>query len=348
VSVWCAGKSGRRWFAVPSFHILIAAAGFFVALAVTLGAAGAFAARLDRLGAALGLTEALIGVLTALAADSPELASSVSAIVRGQRDVGLGVVLGSNLFNLAAMIGVGALVAGSIRPRRSTLAIEATVALALLALTAGLLAGVLTPVMTLLLGVFIVVPYVVILVLGDARMHLLPLPAYVHALLRDALGSGFAHPHPAPGARPRWGVALSMLPLLGAIVAGAAVMVDTSLTLADAVGLSHALVGLLILAVVTSLPNMSTAIRLARQGRPDATVSETLNSNTINLVGGILIPTLILGLGTVPHDANTDMLWLAALTIGTVGALAMPRGMRRTTGTILIAGYLAFVASRIL
>jgi cation:H+ antiporter len=125
-------------------------------------------------------------------------------------------------------------------------------------------------------------------------------------------------------------------------------MVDTSLTLADTIGLSHALVGLLILAVVTSLPNMSTAIRLARQGRGDATVSETLNSNTINLVGGILIPTLILGLGTVPHDANSDMLWLAALTIGTIGALAMPRGMRRTTGTILIAGYVAFVASRII
>ena len=94
---------------MPSFRILIAATGFLVALAVTLGAAGAFAARLDRLGAALGLTEALIGVLTALAADSPELASSVSAIVRGQHDVGLAVVLGSNLFNLAAMVGVGAL-----------------------------------------------------------------------------------------------------------------------------------------------------------------------------------------------------------------------------------------------
>jgi cation:H+ antiporter len=332
---------------VPSFHILIAATGFIVALAVTLGAAGAFAARLDRLGAGLGFTEALIGVLTALAADSPELASSVSAIVRGQRDVGLGVVLGSNLFNLAAMVGVGALVAGSVKPRRSTLAIEATVAVALLVLTAALLAGVLTPVVTLLLVLLVVVPYVVILVLGDARMHLLPLSAPVHTLLRDALGSGFAHASPMPGVALRWRVVLPMLSLLGAIVAGAAVMVDTSLTLADTIGLSHALVGLLILAVVTSLPNMSTAIRLARQGRGDATVSETLNSNTINLVGGILIPALILGLGSVPQGANSDMLWLAALTIGTVGALAMPRGMRRLGGAILIASYLAFVMTRL-
>jgi hypothetical protein len=62
-------------------------------------------------------------------------------------------------------------------------------------------------------------------------------------------------------------------------------MVDTSLVLADAIGLSHALVRLLILAVVTSLPNASTAFRLTRQGRGDAAVSETLNSNNINLVG---------------------------------------------------------------
>jgi cation:H+ antiporter len=164
---------------VPSLHILIAAAGFVVALAVTLGAASAFAARLDRLGAQLGFTEALVGVLTALAADSPELASSVSAIVRGQRDVGLGVVLGSNLFNLAAMIGVGALVAGSVRPRRSTLVVESSVAVALLALTAALLSGEVAPAVTLVLAVLVIVPYVAILVLGDTRVPLLPLPARV-------------------------------------------------------------------------------------------------------------------------------------------------------------------------
>lgn len=330
-----------------SFHILIQAAGFAVALVVTLGAASAFATRLDRIGAALGFTEALLGVLTAIAADGPELASSVAAIIRGQRDVGLGVVLGSNMFNLAAMVGVGALIAGSVRPRRSTLVIEATVAIALLALTASLLGGVLTPPVIFGLALLIMIPYLAILVLGDARIHRLPLPRGVHALVRDALGGGFAHPPDGRAAGPHGRAALAMLPLLAAIVVGAVAMVDTSLSLADTIGLSHALVGVLILAVVTSLPNMSTAIRLARQRRGDATISETLNSNTINLVGGILVPALILGLGTVPGDAKGDMLWLVALTLGTLGALAMPRGMGRRAGIVLICGYLAFILSRI-
>ena len=107
-----------------------------------------------------------------------------------------------------------------------------------------------------------------------------------------------------------------MVLALVAIVAGSTVMVDTSLVLADAVGLSHALVGLLILAVVTSLPNASTAFRLARQGRADATVSETLNSNNINLVGGIVIPAAILGIGTVSHGVSADLVWLALADSG--------------------------------
>ena len=134
---------------------------------------------------------------------------------------------------------------------------------------------------------------------------------------------------------------------LAAIVAGATAMVDTSLVLADAVGLSHALVGLLILAVVTSLPNASTALRLARQGRADATVSETLNSNNINLVGGIVIPAAILGIGTVSGGVSADLVWLTVLTAGTLVALATRGGMVRLAGIALVAGYAAFVVAHL-
>ena len=120
---------------MPSPHVALATLGFLVALAVTLVAAAVFADRLDRVGVRLGFTETLLGVLTAIAADAPELASSIAAILRGERDVGLGVVLGSNAFNLAAMVGLGAIIAGTVRPRRSSLTIEAIVALALLGAT---------------------------------------------------------------------------------------------------------------------------------------------------------------------------------------------------------------------
>jgi cation:H+ antiporter len=330
-------------FAVPSTHLVLAAFGFLIALGVTLAAAALFADRLDRLGTRMGFTEALLGVLTAIAADSPELASSVAAILRGERDVGLGVVIGSNAFNLAAMVGVGAIVAGSVRPRRSSLVIEATVALALLGVTAALLLAGLPPLAALALVLVVVIPYISILVLGDVR--LLPLPAGAHAALRDALGGGFSHPRRLRHAGSWWQAVALMALALAAIIAGATAMVETSLVIADAIRLSHALVGLLLLAVVTSLPNMSTALRLARQGRGDATVSETLNSNNINLVGGIVLPAAILGLGTLPGGTSSDLLWLALLTAGTLLALAPRGGMTRLAGIALVGGYVAFVVA---
>src|SRR3954453_1963954 len=103
---------------------------FFASLAVTLAAAAFFARRLDRIGLRLGLPETLLGLLTALAADAPEVSSAIAALVRGKPDVGVGVVLGSNVFNVAAMIGLSAVLCGRIRIRRQALAIEGAVGIA--------------------------------------------------------------------------------------------------------------------------------------------------------------------------------------------------------------------------
>src|SRR5437868_14263370 len=121
----------------------LAAVYFAVSLIATLYAAAVFAERLDRLGARLGLPEALLGLLTAAGADAPELASAVAAIATGAKGVGFGVVIGSNVFNLGAMIGLSALVAGSVSLRRDVLAIEGGVAIAVYVIVASLAFGVL-------------------------------------------------------------------------------------------------------------------------------------------------------------------------------------------------------------
>ena len=79
-----------------------------VSLAVTLIAARLFARRLDRLGLRFGFPEALIGLLTALAADGPEISSALYALFKDAKNVSVGVLVGSNAFNLAAMIGLSA------------------------------------------------------------------------------------------------------------------------------------------------------------------------------------------------------------------------------------------------
>ena len=75
---------------------------FIASLTVTLSAARLFARRLDIVGTRFGLSETVIGLLTALAADGPELAAAVIALAKGEHEVSAGVVVGSNIFNIGA------------------------------------------------------------------------------------------------------------------------------------------------------------------------------------------------------------------------------------------------------
>src|ERR671938_152227 len=103
----------------------IAAAPLFVAsITLMLIASAQFARRLDHIGLRLGLPEALLGLLTALAADAPEISSAISALVQHDHAVAVGVVVGSNAFNLAAMLGVKAVVTARVRSRHETLEVE--------------------------------------------------------------------------------------------------------------------------------------------------------------------------------------------------------------------------------
>ena len=104
--------------------------GFAAAAAVSLGTSWLLVSRLERIGARLGLTEGLLGLLAALAADAPELTAAVTAMASHKTRIGAAVVIGSNVFNLAALLGLGAVVAGSILLHRRVILFEGAVALA--------------------------------------------------------------------------------------------------------------------------------------------------------------------------------------------------------------------------
>jgi cation:H+ antiporter len=121
-------------------------------------------------------------------------------------------------------------------------------------------------------------------------------------------------------------------------------MVQAALDLAAAWHIPHVLIGILILAVLTSLPNAFTAVRLGRSDRGTALVSETLNSNTINLAGGVMLPALIVGLAGATGLVKFDLAWLAGMTLIALLVLARRGGARGADGVVLIALYLGFVA----
>ena len=102
---------------------------FCLGAAVSLATSYLLVTRLERIGERLGLSEALLGMVAALAADAPEITSAVSALAAHQQKVGAGVIIGSNVFNLAALLGLGALVAGRIALHRKVVLLGGTVAL---------------------------------------------------------------------------------------------------------------------------------------------------------------------------------------------------------------------------
>ncbi len=82
---------------------------FCAGVVVSLAASWLLVSRLERLGERAGFSEAWLGLVAALAADDPEVTAAVTALSRGQASVGAGVVIGSNVFNLAALLGLAGL-----------------------------------------------------------------------------------------------------------------------------------------------------------------------------------------------------------------------------------------------
>jgi cation:H+ antiporter len=313
---------------------------FVTSLAATLAAAALFARRLDRLGSRLGIHEAVLGLLTALAADAPELSSGVTAMVRGERGVGVGVLLGSNVFNIAAMVGVSALLSGGVALARPALALEGAFALFAIAVSGGVLYGGLPSWTALALLAAWTVPYLVLLARGTFHGPLPPEPRTPSTPIRW------------PGARAAAGrtaqvVALFVreLPAVGVIVLGSIGMVDSAVTLAERYGMPKMLVGLLVLATATSLPNAYTAIRLGLAGRGAALVSETLNSNTINLAAGIVIASVFVSIAE--GGFVLDFVWMLAETVALLVLVGRRGGAGRTAGALLIASYATYVVVRV-
>ncbi len=302
--------------------------------------------RLDQVGTHLGLSEGLLGLLTALGADSPEIATAVTALVGGKHDLGSGVIFGSNIFNLAALFGLGTLVAGRIACGRATLLLNAGVAIAVTAVLAwqrltdgsALVAG--------LLLAAIIGPYVVVSALKPSRLHQPFIPGraarWLAEAVRDAQVDSGDERFPTP---PSWADKLAIIPLLAAVVVSSLGLVRSATDLGAAFGVSDAVLGTLVLATLTGIPNAVAAVRLAVQGRGAAVVSETFNSNTLNLVAGAYLPTLFVATGPMAATDRAALWWLLG---GTVLAtlLFLRRGvLMRGGGVLLMLGYAAFAAA---
>jgi len=323
---------------------LALAAVFAAGAAASLFASWRLVAALERVGARLGLSEALLGMLAALAADGPEITAAVTALVGGENRIGAGVILGSNVFNIAALIGLAGIVAGHIALHRRVIELAGTVALWIAGVALLLVTGVLAPLAALLLALALFVPYLVLLGVRHSSIAALPLPdswtRWLIAAISEEEQELEAAIHPRRG-----GTADVLVAVVGtAVVIGASIAMERSAsTLGTHHGVPAIIVGGVVLAAVTSLPNAVAGVYLALRGRGPAVLSTSLNSNAINIIAGMLLPTIFVGIAS--PSAETTFVAASAFAI-TCLALVFAytrRGLARTEGYAIVAAYVLFV-----
>jgi cation:H+ antiporter len=315
---------------------------FPVAAAVALGASFVLVSRLERLASRWRLSEAMLGVVVALAADTPEITSAVTASAHGQGAISAGVVLGSNVFNLAALLGLGALVASRIRLHRRVVLFEGTTGTWVAVVTLVVALTRLAPGLGLVLVLGVVGPYLLISASSTQNLRSRRVPPRMARWLGRAvteeeqeLTPGI---HPAPPGRLDGVVAAVSVAV---VVAASIVMERAAEKLGHHFGLSKLVIGGVILAAVTSLPNAVGAVYLSARGRGAAVLSEAMNSNMINVVVGLLLPAIVFG--PAGGDGRLVAVWYAALTIVSLALAFAGKGLSRLTGTIIVASYAAFV-----
>jgi cation:H+ antiporter len=214
---------------------------------------------------------------------------------------------------------------------------------AVTALAAAALLGWIAPLTAVGLGACVAVPYLVVVIGGselllkrrDAHRSAGRLGRFVDQRPRPQRSS-------APSAAPVHHLVGLIALDVALIIASSAGMVQAALSLGGDWQISRVLLGVLVLAPLTSIPNAITGVRLGLAGRGAALVSETLNSNTINLGIGVLVPALFTTFGVLTTTGKLQLVWLLGMTVICVGLLARPGGMGRNGGTFLIALYVGF------
>ena len=318
---------------------------------LSLVASGVLIVRLERLGGALGLTEAALGLVAALAADAPEITSAVTALSRGQHEIGVGVVLGSNVFNLAALLGLSAVVAGRVLFDRRVVIVDGLVGGWLALSCLGVIGEPVGPGWGLLVGSLVFVPYVAVSAMREPERLRIPMPHRVRALLVSGVGQTERDLSRAEldiaklGASPTgWSRDAFHAGIAIVVVVFASVQLEGTMSdLGSRWRLSPAFVGSVVLAAITSLPNAVAAVYLARRGRGAATLSEAMNSNNINALVGFLLPASLIGLGSPSPLSVTVATWYVGLTAAILALAFWLRGIPRAVGFLIIIAYAVFV-----
>jgi cation:H+ antiporter len=298
-------------------------------LALLAVAGDAFVAGAGRLALGLRIAPVIVGALViGFGTSAPELVVSVLAAAEGALEIGVGNVIGSNIANVTLVAGAAAMVA-PLAVSSKTLRREAPISAASVLLFAVLVQGGLDRVEGVIALVALVVA-VGVLVRSAVRDD-------------DPLGDeAVARIAPEEVPLRREGIRTG-LGLLGVLV-GAQLVVSGARGIAESAGLAEGFVGLTLVAVGTSLPEMVTAVQATRQGQTDLVVGNLFGSNMFNslAVGGAVA---LVGPGAI-EDTGLTVVAGAAMAFAALLAwylMGTDHCLKRREALVLVVVYAALL-----
>lgn len=281
----------------------------------------------------IGIPSVIVGLtIVSLGTSAPELAVSLISSFNGNNGIAVGNVLGSNLFNTLVVLGGTAIVA-PLLIKKSTIKRDYIATLVVTILTCFLIFGLVPKSENMLSRISGIILLVVCVV-------------YMFILVKAAKKDSVKDEENTSEIKMSKNILLSLIGVVG-IVFGGNLVVDSATNIAYALGMSEKLVGLTIVAVGTSLPELVTSIVAALKGENDIALGNVLGSNIFNLVlilgaSATITPIAVLGVMII------DFIILIAVTLF-IGALIFfnkkdEKRLGRLEGIILVGIYVAYLA----
>lgn len=279
-----------------------------------------------------GVSPLLTGlVVVGFGTSSPELVVSIDAAINQQPDIAIGNIVGSNIGNILLILGLCAVICPmAVQPlalRRDGL-VMVLASLLFIGLSLGGALGRIDA------AIFIasLVGYLIWAYVSESRQHI---PAAdMHASEAEEMTK-----LPITG----WMIVLALVIGLGMLIGGSQLLLYGAIGLAQAMGISEAVIGLTIVAVGTSLPEMAVSVIAALRRHADVAVGNIIGSNIFNVLGILGISAFLQPLPLAPRVALFDQ-WVM---LGAAGILVLflYTGMRlaRWEGAVLLAGYAAYI-----
>ena len=302
-------------------------------IAFLIGGAELLVRGAARLATAAGVSALVVGLtVVAFGTSAPELAVSVMSAYKGQADLAVGNVVGSNIFNVLVILGLSAMIVPLVVAQQLVrFDVPVMIGVSLLLVPLGLDGKIGRLDGLLLFGG--VLAYTIFLIRQSRRES----SAEVKAEYESEFGSS---------ASPGWLKNISLIILgVGALVIGSKWLVDGAVAIARALQVSELIIGLTIVAAGTSLPEVATSVVAALRGERDIAVGNAVGSNIFNIL-------CVLGLSSVVSPAGItvskaalqfDIPVMIAVAVACLPVFFSGYRISRLNGFCFIAFYAAYL-----